>query len=104
MQEELCYVLMVGSYYQIIPSEPDYSFNHERKLYITLVENIEEGIKEGYFKSDTDSNEITETSLQIGRGDIIDWCLKSETYRLSQLIVKNLKRMLYSIMKIYKYL
>lgn len=99
MQEELGYVLMVGSYYQIISSKPDYSFSHNRKLYITLVETIEEGIKEGYFKSDTDPNEIAEASLRIGRGDIIDWCLKGGSYTLCDLIVKDLKRMLYSIIK-----
>ena len=97
MEEELGYVLMVGSYYQIISSKPDYSYSHKRKLYITLVETVKEGINLGYFKSDTDPNEIAEACLRIGRGDIIDWCLKGGTYKLGDLIVKDIKRLLYSI-------
>ncbi len=97
MEEELGYVLMVGSYYQIISSKPDYSYSHKRKLYITLVQTIEEGIEFGCFKSNIDAEEIAEACLRIGRGDIIDWCLKGGTYKLCDLIVKDLKRMLHSI-------
>jgi AcrR family transcriptional regulator len=98
MQEELGYILMVGSYYQIISSKPDYSYSHTRKLYMTLVETIEEGIKSGCFKEDTDAKEIAETCLRVGRGDIVDWCLQGGSYKLCELIVKDLRRMLYSIL------
>lgn len=97
MQEELGYVLMVGSYYQIISSKPDYSYSHNRNLYVTLVETLKEGIATGYLKKDTEPEEIAETCLRIGRGDIIDWCLKGGSFKLCDLIVKDLKRMLYSI-------
>ncbi|MGD1822830.1 MAG: TetR/AcrR family transcriptional regulator [Pleomorphochaeta sp.] len=97
MQEELGYVLMLGSYYQIISSKPDYSYSHDRNLYITLVETLKEGISTGYFKKDTDPEEIAELCLRIGRGAIIDWCLKGGSYKLCDLIVSDLKRMLHSI-------
>ncbi|MGD1821749.1 MAG: TetR/AcrR family transcriptional regulator [Pleomorphochaeta sp.] len=97
MEEELGFLLISDSYYQIISSKPDYSYSHERKLYITLVETIEEGKELGAFKDDTNSKEIAEACLRMGRGNIIDWCLNGGTYKLCELIVKDLQRLLYSI-------
>lgn len=98
MQEELGYLLMVSSYYQIISSKPTYSYSHKRKLYITLFETIEEGKNDGSFKETTDSQEIAEMCLRVGRGDIIDWCLQGGSFKLCDLIVKDLQRMLISIL------
>jgi AcrR family transcriptional regulator len=97
MQEELGYRLMVESYYQIISSKPDYSFSHNRQLYMTLVQTVEEGIAFGCVEPGTNPQEIAEMCLRIGRGDILDWCLKGGSYKLCELIVKDLKLMLYSI-------
>jgi AcrR family transcriptional regulator len=96
MQEELGYFLMVGSYYQIMSSKPDYSYSHDRKLYITLETAVKEGISGGYFQPDSDPQAIAEMCLRIGRGDILDWCMQGGTYKLCELIVEDLKRMLHS--------
>ena len=98
MQEELGYLLIVESYYQLISSKPEYSYSHDRKLYITIFETIEEGKKDGFFKKETDTQEISEMCLRIGRGDILDWCMQGGTFKLCDLIVKDLKLMLHSIM------
>lgn len=97
MQDELGFLLIVGSYYQLISSKPDYSYSHKRKLYKTLEQTIQEGIDQGYFKEDTNKTEIAEMCLRLGRGDILDWCMQGGTYKLSDLIVKDLKLMLHSI-------
>ena len=97
MQEELGYFLMVGSYYQIISSKPDYSYSHNRKLYITLESAVKEGIAGGYFRPDSNPQEIADMCLRIGRGDILDWCMQGGFYKLSELIVHDLKLMLHSV-------
>lgn len=97
MQEELGRVLMIESYYQVISSKPNYSFSRKRKLYLTLVDTIKEGIEQEYFKKQTDPHEIAEACLRVGRGDIIDWCLRDGSYKLCDLIVKDINRLLCSI-------
>lgn len=96
MQEELGYFLMVGSYYQIISSKPDYSYSHDRKLFITLENTVKEGIASGNFRPDSNPQEIADMCLRIGRGDILDWCMHGGSYKLCELIVNDLKLMLHS--------
>jgi AcrR family transcriptional regulator len=96
MQEELGYLFISQSYHQIISSRTQYSFSHERKLFITLEETVKEGIEAGCFHSDTNPQEISELCLRIGRGDIIDWCLQEGAYPLNERVVKDLKLILHS--------
>jgi len=97
MQDELGFIFMSKTYYHIIHSKPDYSFSHERKIYCLLKSCAIEGIEHGCFEKNTDPDEIAQMCLRIGRGDIIDWGLRDGSYKLCDLVVRDLKLMLHSL-------
>ncbi|MEG2051459.1 MAG: TetR/AcrR family transcriptional regulator [Oscillospiraceae bacterium] len=91
---ELGWRFVAQSYRLIITSTSKYTISHERYAYSGLIETIQNGIDSGEFASDLTALEITEACMRTGRGVVFDWCVREGSYKLADLMVSDVSRVL----------